>query len=204
MTALLLYGHPDSGHACKVAVALRLAELPHETRRIDIWAARDTRPAAFLAASPAAEVPCLMIDDAPHVQSGAILLEIATRFSVLGGETAQGHRRGREILFWEANRIGMCLPQLVEARRPGGTPFAPATIDWLAARFAVDRDRFDLLLGDAPFLHGPAPGIGDCAVWGYTQWLEKAGQSPSRAMDGWRQRMRSLPAMAAPDAMFPA
>jgi hypothetical protein len=31
-TDLVLYGHPASGHACKVALALSLARLPHQTR----------------------------------------------------------------------------------------------------------------------------------------------------------------------------
>ncbi|MEI4471666.1 glutathione S-transferase family protein [Frigidibacter sp. MR17.24] len=203
MTDLLLYGHPDSGHACKVALALALAGLAHRVERVDIWAEPASRPAAFLAASPFAEVPLLMIDGVAHVQSGAILLEIATRFGCLGGESAAGLRRGRELLMWEANRIGMCLPQLKEARRTGGAGFPPGAVDWLAMRFAADRRRFTALLGAAPFLHGEAPGIGDCAVWGYAQWLEAAGVAPSVAMAGWLDRMRALPAMRAPEAFFP-
>jgi glutathione S-transferase len=78
MSDLLLYGHPDSGHACKVALALSLAGLPYQTRWIDIWADAAHRPTDFLAASPFAEVPVLMIDGVAHVQSGAILLEVAT------------------------------------------------------------------------------------------------------------------------------
>lgn len=204
MAELLLYGHPDSGHACKVAIALGLAGLPHQVQRIDIWAPKGARPVDFLAANPAAEVPVLMIDGVAHVQSGAILLEVAQRFGVLGGETAEGLRRGREVILWEANRIGMCLPQLIEARRPEGDAFPAGAVEWLRMRFAVDRDRFDLWLGDAPFLHGDAPGIGDCAVWGYAQWLDKAGVLPSSAMAGWLDRMRALPAMRPPEAFFSA
>ncbi|MHA7876618.1 glutathione S-transferase family protein [Roseivivax sp.] len=203
MSGLLLYGHPDSGHACKVALALRLAGLEHETRRIEIWEPRETRPEAFLAASPAGEVPCLMIDGAPHVQSGAILLEIASRFGVLGGTDPDMMRRAREVLFWEANRIGMCLPQLIEARRPGGDHFPPGALDWLEGRYATDRVRFELMLGAGPFFHGETPGIADCAVWGYVQWVEKAGQSPSPAMAGWIARMAALPGMAPPEDLFP-
>ncbi len=202
MSNLLLYGHRDSGHACKVALALRLAELPHRVEVVDIWAPAHTRPAAFLAANPAAEVPCLMIDGSPHVQSGAILIEIATRFGVLGGGDAAQMRRGREILFWEANRIGMCVPQLKAAAETPGS-FAPDVVDWLKDRFAADCARFDLYLGDAPFLHGDAPGIGDCAVWGYTQWLEKADLAPTLGMARWRDRMRALPAIRAHKALFP-
>jgi hypothetical protein len=35
-TDLVLYGHPASGRAIKVALALSLARLPHQTRWIDI------------------------------------------------------------------------------------------------------------------------------------------------------------------------
>lgn len=202
MPDLLLYGHPDSGHTCKVALALALAGLRHRVQWVDIWADRTTRPAAFLHANPAAEVPVLMIDGLPHVQSGAILLELAARFRCLGGESASGLRRGRELLLWEANRIGMCLPQLVEARRPGGDAFAPEVVAWLRGRYDIDRERFDLLLGAAPFLHGDNPGIGDCAVWGYGQWLDKAGVAPSPAMARWLERMQRLPEMRAPEDFF--
>lgn len=203
MTDLTLFGHPDSGHACKVALALSLAELPHESVWVDIWAPREARPAAFQAASTLGEVPLLLIDGAAHIQSGAILLEIATRFQTLGGETPEGLRRAREVLMWEANRIGMCVPQLIEAHQRGGG-MAADVVTWLKARFNVDKENFARLLGDAPFLHGAAPGIGDCAVWGYTQWLGKAGLEPNDALESWLARMRALPGVKMPEAFFPA
>ncbi len=205
MTKITLYGHPDSGHACKVALALALAGIAHETVVVDIWAAPETRPAAFLSASPLAQVPALVIDGEAMTQSGAILLEIARRWQVLGGESAAGMRRGAELLMWEANRIGMCLPQLIEARRPRGDSFPGGTVAWLTGRYETDRDNFARLLGKGPFFHGDAPGIGDCAIWGYVQWLDKAGVAPSEAMTGWIGRMQVLPRMRPRgDSWFPA
>ncbi|HBT01126.1 MAG TPA: glutathione S-transferase family protein [Citreicella sp.] len=201
MTELVLYGHPDSGHANKVALALALAGVPHELRRVDIWAPAATRPAEFLAASPLAQVPLLMVDGVPHLQSGAILMEVARRWP-LPGQQPHDLRRGAELILWEANRIGMCLPQLVESRRPGGDSFPPGALDWLRARYATDRDNFDRLLGAGPFFHGAAPGIGDCAIWGYVRWIDRAGVAPSPAMADWRTRMACLPAM--PRDFFPA
>jgi glutathione S-transferase len=203
MTDLLLYGHPDSGHACKVALALSLAEMAHRTVWVDIWAKPSTRPAEFLAASPFAEVPALVIDGTAYVQSGAILLEIASRFRSLGGETAERTRRARELLMWEANRIGMCLPQLKEARRINGEGFPPGAVEWLEMRYDADRRRFAKLLGEAPFFHGDRPGIGDCAIWGYTQWLVEAGVEASEVMRAWLERMSGLAAMKSPDKFFP-
>lgn len=203
MPDIELYGHPDSGHACKVALALALAGLEYRVRRVDIWAAPETRPARFLAANPAAEVPVLIMNDAAYLQSGAILLEIATRFGCLGGESKDGLRRGRELLMWEANRFGMCLPQLIEARRVGGASFPAGAVEWLRARYETDSIRFTALLGDAPFFHGPSPGIGDCAIWGYAQWLDKAGVDAPPAMSRWVDRMGSLSIMKTPEDFFP-
>lgn len=204
MPDLHLYGHPDSGHACKVALALSLAGLAHRTTRVDIWADPQTRPADFLAASPLAEVPLLLIDDEPHFQSGAILLEIAIRYACLGGDSSAGLRRARELLMWEANRIGMCLPQLIEARRVPEYAALQDALPWLRDRYAVDCDRFERLLGGGPFFHGLGPGIGDCAIWGYAQWLGKAGVAPTPVMADWIDRMHALPAMKSPAAFFPA
>lgn len=194
---LTLWGSPDSGHACKVALALALADLPHERRFVDIWAPAASRPAAFLAASPFAEVPLLQIGEETLIQSGSILLEIARRYGVLGGETAQGLTRAQEILLWEANRIGMCLPQL----KGGG--LEPAVEAWLKARYETDAARFAHWLGDAPFFNGDSAGIADCAVWGYVQWLPEAAVSPTPVMAAWIARMRALPQMKTPQDFFP-
>lgn len=203
MPDLELFGHQDSGHACKIALALSLAGLTHRTTWIDIWAKPEERPASFRRASPFAEVPLLLIDGQAFTQSGAILLEIATRFTCLGGETTEGLRRGRELLMWEANRIGMCVPQLKEAKRVKGEGFPDGALEWLRGRYQADCTNFGVLLGDAPFFHGDAPGIGDCAIWGYTQWLPEAGLEPSEIMRSWLARMRTLPAMKSPAAFFP-
>ncbi|ARO14037.1 glutathione S-transferase family protein [Ketogulonicigenium robustum] len=203
MQQITLYGHPDSGHACKVALALDLAGIAHDNTLVDIWADPQTRPARFLANSPFAEVPLLLIDDAPYVQSGAILLEIAARFGTLGGESAAGQRRARELIVWEANRIGMCLPQIRYAAKVNGAGFPAGSLDWLHARYDVDRQNFDKLLGEAPFFHGDQPGVGDCAIWGYVQWVDEIGVAATDKMRRWIDRMSALPAMKTPAAFFP-
>lgn len=202
MVELVLYGHPDSGHACKVALALSLSGLAHRTVWVDIWADPATRPPDFLKGSPFAEVPLLTIDGVPYVQSGAILLEIATRFGCLGGESEAGLRRGRELVLWEANRIGMCLPQLKEAKRVQGLGFPTGAVTWLTMRYDVDCTRFEKLLQNAPFFHGEKPGVGDCAIFGYTQWLAEAGVEPTTIVRAWLERMLSLPEMKATSSFF--
>ncbi len=207
MDNVTLYGHRDSGHACKVALALALAEVDHTRVTVDIWADPATRPAAFLAGSPFAEVPLLTFGPAGHraalIQSGSILHEIATRTGRLGGDDLARMTRIREVLLWEANRPGMALPWLIEARRAGTDPLNLTPVDWLRDRWAKDCARFDRLIGDAPFLAGTCPTIADCAVWGYAQWTDRAGVTPSDAMARWADRMRALPQMRTPAEFFP-
>ena len=203
MKDITLFGHPDSGHACKVAFALALANLPHERRYIDIWADPATRPANFLARSTFAEVPMLTIGHETFLQSANILHVIAERTGKWGGESPARLAAVREILFWEANRIGMCLPQLIENRRVQGQGFPPGAIDWLQMRHRADLARFDRLLGDKPFLLGETTTVADCAVFGYCQWHDKAGVTPSAALSRWLDRMRALPAYRPAADFFP-
>jgi glutathione S-transferase len=79
----------------------------------------------------------------------------------------------------------------------------PEVRDWLTQRYEVDRSRFSTLLGEGPFFHGAAPGIGDCAIWGYSQWLAEAGVEASPDMAAWLERMRGLDAMRTPAEFFP-
>jgi len=198
-----LYGHPGSGHACKVALALRLGGLDHETRFVDINAPRDTRPADFLAASPLGQVPLLVMGRGETmVQSGAILQELGRRHGILGGDTQAGLDRAREIIVWEANRIGMAIPQLISETK-GGDAALTAAVPWLRARFLDDAEMFVTLLGDAPFLHGSAPGLGDICVWGYTSRLPEAALEAPAPLAGWLSRMAALPGMATPEELFP-
>ena len=98
----------------------------------------------------------------------------------------------------------MCLPQLKQAHVDQFVGWDPAVIKWLEGRYAVDAANFDVLLGDAPFLHGDAPGFGDVQVWGYVQWVREAGQEPTEKMQAWMDRMLALPAMRTPAEFFPA
>ncbi len=199
----LLYGHPDSGHACKIALALRLLEQPHRCEVIDIWAPPATRPAAFRRVSPFGEVPVLVLDGQALFQSGNILLALAERSGRLGGESAESLARARALLFWEANRIGMVLPQLLEAARQEGAGFPPGALAWLDERWQGDIARLETLLKDAPFLGGAAPSIADIAVWGYLDRHEAAGLRLPPGADAWLARMRALPHQAPAAALFP-
>lgn len=197
----ILYGHPDSGHAFKVALALRFAQIDFDFRYVDIWAARETRPQTFLERSPFAEVPLLLIDGKAMTQSGAILLELGQRNPALIGPNPD---RARELVFWEANRIGMVIPQLIEEKRVNGEGFGEGALAWLRGRYSSDIARLSDLIGAQDFVLGEAPCIADFAIFGYTNWHERAGVDVPTNVAQWLSRMRALPAYAPPEEIMAA
>ncbi len=190
---LKLYGHPDSGHAYKVALALKLAGIPFEYQRVDISAPVESRPKEFLAASRFAEVPCLVTEADNKTQSGAILSWLAREYEVLGG--AELHDQALEWVIWEANRIGMCIPQLIY-RFKAPEAFTPQTVDFLMQRYQIDIARFNREVSLKPYLLGDELTIADIAVFGYLSGHSKAQLEVPEATKQWVKRIQSQPRFA--------
>ena len=171
---LILYGNRESGHSYKARLALTLMHVPHEYRRVDIHQDRDQRPADFRAVSKFGEVPVLVDRGQVYVQSDAILLHLAQREHKFYGRDAIDHDQVREWLFWEANRIGISVPNLRYALR-----FLPDTkpevLDWLRARALADLGRMNDEFSERKFLLGDFPTVADLACCGYLYWLDQAG-----------------------------
>lgn len=171
---LILYGNRESGHSYKVRLALTLMQAPHEYRPVDISLPREQRPADFRAASKFGEVPVLVDRSQVYVQSDAILLHLAQREHKLYGRDAIDHDQVREWLFWEANRIGLSVPNLRFALR--WLPDTPMQVlDWLRQRALADLGRLDSEFSGRKFLLGDFPTVADVACCGYLYWLDQAG-----------------------------
>ncbi len=215
---LTLYGHPDSGHAFKVRFFLEHAQIEHDYVVIDIFSDRATRPPAFRDAARYGEVPLLVHDGRPHVQSGAILMHLAEHFGI-GGHPGMGDhsagsataslaerrwREAREWLLWEANRIGNCLPQLRADRRFEGSGLEPAARDWLMARYEHDVTLMNDWLADGKswFVEGDDPSIADFALSGYLMLTDEAEVDVPVHVTAWLDRLRALPAWRHPYDMM--
>lgn len=170
---LILYGNRESGHSYKVRLALALMQTPHEYRPVDISLPRDQRPADFRAASKFGEVPVLVDRSQVYVQSDAILLHLAQREHKLFGRDALDHDQVREWLFWEANRVGLSVPNLRYALR-WVPDTKPAVLDWLRARAVADLNRLNDEFAGRKFLLGDFPTMADIACCGYLFWLDQA------------------------------
>lgn len=191
---IILYGNRESGHSYKVRLALTLTHTLHEYRRVDLELPREERPADFRAASKFGEVPVLVDRGQAYVQSDAILLHVAQRTGKLYGRDAVDHDQVREWLFWEANRIGLSVPNLRYCRR-WVPETKPAVLDWLQERAFADLGRLNDEFSERKFLLGDFPTVADIACCGYLFWPDQAGLDFARwpKVQRWLDDIAALP-----------
>ena len=200
---LILYGHPESGHTYKVALSLALLGETFDYRWVDVFAERSARDAQFQRVSRYGEIPVLVDAGAAYAQSDAILLHLAGKHGRLGGESAARLSAVRERLFWEANRVGISLPNLRHYQRfaPGAAP--GPVLDWLRARMHSDFESLDRDLAAQSFLLGENVTVADLACSAYLLY-EDMGLDLARwpAMHAWLARIRVLPRWQHPHTLL--
>lgn len=150
--SLVFYGHPESGHSYKVALALSMLELAHEYRWVDVYAPRDQRAADFRAASPFGEIPILVVDGVPLAQSNAILLHLMRRTPGWAVKRKRARRRcssgssGRRI--GSASRWGTTAHSCPRNSR---TPVAPEVVAWFKECVESSAERLEREVSKRPF-----------------------------------------------------
>lgn len=192
MSDYLLYGHHESGHSYKARLALVLLGVEHAYQPVDIFAPPEARDAGWRRASRFGEVPVLVDDGRPIVQSNAILLHLARKHGALGWEVDPDGLT--EWLFWEANRIGLSLPNRRFRVRFGAA--APGEVDdWLDDRLTADLARLDQELANRRFLMGERISAADIACSAYLFFADQVPLDLTRwpAVAAWLDRIRALP-----------
>ena len=201
MTTLTLYGNRLSGHSYKVRLALMLADVSHDYVHVDLAVPREQRPEDFRAASRFGEVPVLVADGTALCQSNAILQWLANNFGQLSGE--HGARETvREWLSWEANRVGLSVPNLRWSRL-NRLP-QPEVEAWLEQRARTDLDTLNAALAEQPYLAGQRLSIADLSASAYLWWLADAGLSISDwpQVQAWLERIAQQPGWQHPDVLM--
>lgn len=201
--SIKLYGHPDSGHAFKVRLYLALHGIEHDYEVIDLDQPRDQRPLAFREASRFSEVPCLVDEGQALVQSNAILLHLQDHYGPPLEDTEKAQIT--EWLFWEANKIGLCLPQLRSARYLGDTSYNEGALQWLQARYDADVARIAQELEDGRrFIVGDSVTAADCSLCGYLVFADQARVAVPEAVSEWLDRLASERGWQAPAILMSA
>lgn len=209
MPYITLYGNRHSGHSYKVRLFLKFTDTPHCYETIDLMQLRAERPAFFRENARYDEVPLLIYQGQPLVQSNAILLHLAEKLQMLqGGEGNDDPARAQvaEWLMWEQSRLGFSLPNL-RFERKFKTVSDPAVLAWLEARLRGDLDVLNAHLkqGDG-FIVGNGLSIADCSLAGYLYWLGDAGLEIANwpAVEAWLTRLSEQEHWQHPDEMMRA
>lgn len=201
MTAITLYGHPESGHSYKVKLMLDVAKVEYTYRQVDILIERDARPEPFrsLSLERFGEVPLATVDQMRYVQSNAILIELADTLGLFGGSGRRGTVSCKEWLMWEANKIGLCLPHLRLARNYFPDDYPPGAVQWLENRFKEDIGRLDKELRDGRrFILDDELSIADFSLAGYLFWSNQAQVELPETVIAWLGRIASLEGWQSP------
>jgi glutathione S-transferase len=202
MARITLFGNRESGHTYKVRMLLTMAGIGHDYTEINLKQPREQRPEPFRSLAKFGEVPLLVMDGQPYVQSNAILLHLAEHAGCFGGESPERLARMREWLFWEANRIGFSLPNFRYGRRFVAGGLDPAVEAFLRARFDADIARLEHELADGrAFIVDDQPTIADLALSAYMYWSEQALVQLPPGVTAWLVRIAELPGWCHPDAM---
>jgi len=170
---------------------------------VDVFKPLEQRSADFQAVSRHGEIPVLVDDGEPLVQSNAILLHLAEKYRTLGGENARRLELSREWLFWEANRIGFSLPNLRHVLRFDAAPAPSELLGWLRSRLGLDLRRLDRELTTEHWLIGAGPSVVDVACFAYLCYDDiglELGEFPR--LGDWLKRMRALPRWRAPQDLL--
>lgn len=201
MTGYTLFGSLHSGHSYKARLALLLLGIEHDYRAIDIAVPREARDPEWRQRSRFGEVPVLVANGAPIVQSNAILLHLCRTHRALGWpEQADGIT---SWLFWEANRIGFSLPNYRYHTLFGGAP-GDAVMAWLHDRMLADLAALEAAVSTSPFLLGDTLTAADIACGAYLLYRDLPGLDLDDfpAIRAWLARIEARPGWRAPQAVM--
>ena len=199
-----LYGHPDSGHALKVKFFLEWLGVEHDYEYVDIFADPSTRENAFLSASKFSEVPTLIDNDKAYIQSNAILVYLADKYDIF--KNANEKQSTLEWLVWEANKIGMCLPQLRASEKFGKKhpemKLSQGAYDWLKARYDHDVGVLDKELADKQFILGNDITPADFSLSAYLMYADEAAVDVPQNVERWLNQIREVKGWRSPYEMM--
>jgi len=183
---------------------MTVAAIDHDYEYVDIWIPRDQRSAEFQSIARFGEVPVLVDDGHAHTQSNAILIHLAQQEKAWGAETPEQLDRCIQWLMWEANKIGLCVPQLRSKAKFGSDAALDGAFDWLSARYQHDVNIIEAELADGRqwIIGGENPSIADFSLCGYLYFADEASLTVPTRVQAWLDRMAGLQGWQHPYALL--
>jgi glutathione S-transferase len=203
-----LYGSPHSQFTYKVALMLRLCARPFRFRYVSFRTGMHRTP-AFLAISPFGQIPVLQHGDRVLCQSAAILEHLSETLRRFGGSDDHIRQTVREVLFWNADRLGPPVYRShgLELGRRGLLPRAadPAVVAHYRDLADTAFLQLDGKLATSTFLAGQEVTIADIACYGEVAFAPHAGLHIShfRHIQRWTDRIEALPGFKLPFDLLP-
>lgn len=191
----------ESGNAYKAALTLTLCGIEWEPVFVDFFRGQSRGP-DYRALNVMGEAPVLEAEGRTLSQSGAIQLWAAERTGRLLGDRFEALRW---VLFdnhkvsGQAGALRFHMNFLAPDKR------SAAVAEWLRGRVLSAIGVLEARLGEAPFLAGAEPTIGDLACCGYLYYPEPFGfdRAAFPAVSAWLDRIAALPGWAHPYDLMP-
>jgi glutathione S-transferase len=107
---------------------------------------------------------------------------------------------------WEANKIGMCLPQLRVSEKFGKddpeSKLSQGAYDWLKARYDNDVGILDQELTDKHFILGNDITPADFSLSAYLMYADEAAVDVPINVEQWLNRLREVKRWQSPYVMM--
>ncbi|UAY93423.1 GSH-dependent disulfide bond oxidoreductase [Pectobacterium polaris] len=195
----LYYAPTPNGH--KITLFLEEANLPYQLHRVNISKGEQFRP-EFLAISPNNKIPAI-VDTQPAegdtpislFESGAILLYLAEKHSVLLSSSLRERTATLQWLFWQVSGFGPMLGQNHHFNH-----YAPQPVPYAIERYQQETQRLyrvlDKHLQDSPWLAGENYSIADIATypWVVSYARQRVDLDDYPAVKAWYTRISERPA----------
>ena len=191
MQKLKLYGTPLSGHVHRVALLLRMLELPYEF----IEAPAEVRQSeAFLALNPFGQIPLLVDGELTLADSNAILLYLVKRYAPDSHWLPEDPLKAAEVQKWLSRAAGEVRFGPASARmvKQFSAPEVYESALQISAKFLPQLEQH---LENHEFLATERATIADLACYSYVAAAPEGGVSLTGypAIQRWLARIESLP-----------
>lgn len=204
---LVLHGFCQSGNTYKVALLLRLLNLPWEARFVDFMNGVTRSGEWREATNEMGEVPVLDDGQRRLTQSGVILTHLAERHGRFGGRTEDERLEVLRWLLFDNHKFTSYFATYRFMKAFGPSAPDPAVMNWLRGRLDNAFGIVEKHLAGRQFMVGEEPTVADLSLCGYLFYpvdesgYELAGRYPN--IQAWLQRLQALPGWADPYDILP-